>query len=175
MLLRTLRLPALLASTSLAGALLLSVPTHAGTAAENLDVSATVVANCTISAGTVAFGDYDPIVANKSGALDATGTVTVTCTNGSAVTVTLDQGANADAGSTTAAPLRRMVSGINFLDYALFSDSGYTTVWGATAETDVASTGTGDAVDLTVYGRVAADQQVPVGAYADSVVAEVTF
>ncbi len=175
MLLRTLRLPAILASTSLTGALLLSAPTHAGAAAENLDVTATVVANCTISTAAVGFGDYDSIVTNKSAPLDATGTVTVTCTNGSAVTVTLDQGESADAGSTDAAPDRRMVSGLNFLDYALFSDAGRTAVWGATAETDVGHTGTGAAANLTVYGRVAPDQQVPIGAYADTVVAEVTF
>lgn len=175
MFLRAIRVSALLASSSLLGALILSAPTHAGTASDNLDVTASVSANCTISTAAVAFGAYDPIVTHKASALDASGTVTVTCTNGSAVTVALGQGQNADVGSTDAAPLRRMTDGTNFMGYSLFSNAGRTTVWGATAETDVEHVGTGAAANLTVYGRVPADQQVPAGAYSDAVVATVTF
>jgi spore coat protein U-like protein len=172
--LRTLRLPTFLASTSLAGALLMSAPANAEATA-NLDVTASVAANCTISTAAVGFGAYDPIVTHKASPLESTGTVTVTCTNGSAVTVTLGQGANSDVGSTDDLPLRRMTDGVAFLDYELFSNLGRTAIWGGTAETDVPHTGTGAAANLVVYGRVAADQQVPTGDYEDVVVATVTF
>jgi spore coat protein U-like protein len=149
----------------------------AGTASSNLPVSASVSANCTIDAsGGVAFGAYDPIVTNKSTALTASGTVSTTCTNGSSATITLGQGANADTGSTDTAPVRRMLSGTaDYLSYQLYSDSGLTTVWGNTSGTGVGVTGTGAAVSTTVYGSVAAGQNVPTGSYADTVAATVTF
>lgn len=117
----------------------------------NLAVSATVIDNCTISTSALAFGNYDPIVANASTALDGTGTVSITCTLGDVVQITLGQGANADTGSTDAAPQRRMINGTtNFLSYLLFSDTGRTTVWGNTAAVDVETTGTGANANHTV-------------------------
>lgn len=148
-----------------------------GTATSDLGVSASIAANCTISTTAVSFGGYDPIVTNKSVALtNSAGKVTTICTNGSAVTVTLGQGANADTGSTDAIPLRQLASGANRLSYFLYSNVGFSTVWGNTSGTGVADTGTGVASDLTVYGSMPADQNKPVGAdYADTVVATVTF
>ncbi len=164
-----------LASALAFGGAVSSVSSYAGTATDNLSVTATVSANCTISTAAVAFGAYDPIVTNASTALNGTGTVTVTCTNGSTGTITLAQGANADTGSTDAAPLRRMASGTNRLSYSLYQESARTTVWGNTALTGIARTGTGAADAVTVYGSVAAGQNVPAGSYADTVVATVTF
>jgi spore coat protein U-like protein len=88
----------------------------------------------------------------------------------------LGQGANADTGSTDAAPLRRLKdSGTNYLSYVLYSDSGRTALWGNDATVDVAATGTGVADAHTVYGRVASGQNKPAGSYSDTVVATVTF
>src|SRR5262245_838396 len=100
-------------------------PVSAATATANLGVSATVTNNCTISTGALAFGSYDPVVANASTNLDGTGTVSVACTKGTSATVGLGLGSNA-SGST-----RRMGDGGgNFLTYELYQDSGHTTVWG---------------------------------------------
>jgi spore coat protein U-like protein len=129
-----------------------------------------------LSPAPLAFGAYDPIVVNAAGALDGTGTVTTTCTNGSAATVTLGQGANAGGGSTDAVPLRRMKDGgTNYLSYDLFSDPGHTTIFGNTDETGKDVTGTGGEVPTTVYGRVPPNQNMPAGTYNDTVVATVTF
>jgi spore coat protein U-like protein len=147
----------------------------AGTATGDIAVSAVVSANCSISAGAVTFGAYDPVVANKSSALDGTGTVTVDCTSGASTTVTLGQGLNADTGSTDAAPVRRLRNGTNHLSYSLYSDSGRTTVWGNTTPTGLPYTGTGSGVALTIYGTIPANQQVPAATYNDTVVATVTF
>jgi spore coat protein U-like protein len=148
---------------------------HAGTNTADLDVSATVTANCTISTAPLAFGAYDPITANAVSSLDGSGTVTVTCTNGSSAVITLGQGANPDAASEDTAPLRRMTDGTNFLAYSLFSDAARTIAWGNTAGTGANHTGSGMATNLTVYGSVAAGQNVPAGSYSDTVVATVTF
>jgi spore coat protein U-like protein len=149
---------------------------HAGTQTANLAVNATVTANCTISTAAVAFGSYDPVVANATTALNGTGSVTVTCTSGDAANVTLGQGADAATGSTDAAPLRQMKdSGSDVLAYSLYSDGARSTVWGNTTATGVSDTGNGTAQTLTVYGSVAAGQNVPAGTYSDTVVATVTF
>lgn len=148
----------------------------AATATSDLSVSATVVDNCTISTTALAFGNYDPIVANASSNLDGTGTVTITCTLNDAVTIMLGQGLYADAGSTDAAPARRLKDGgTNHLSYALYSDSGRSVVWGNDATVDLDATGTGAAEEHTVYGRVASGQNKPAGSYSDTVVATVTF
>lgn len=153
-----------------------SSATQAGTATSNLSVTATVSANCTITTAPVAFGPYDPIVTNATSPLDGSGTVSVTCTNGSAVKITLGQGSNAASGSTDAAPLRQMKdSGTDVLAYSLYQDTGRSTVWGNTPSTGVAETGTGAVQNVTVYGAVAAGQNVPAASYSDTVIATVTF
>jgi spore coat protein U-like protein len=148
----------------------------AGTATSSMSVSATVSGNCTIDASSgLAFGAYDPVVTNATTALNGTATISVTCTNGSPATLTLDQGLNPAGGSTNAAPLRQMASGGNIIGYGLFQDVANTIVWGNTAGTGVAYTGTGVAGSLTVYGQIPAGQNVPAGTYTDTVVATVTF
>jgi spore coat protein U-like protein len=157
-------------------ALVVSSGSQAGTATSNLSVTATVSANCSITTAPVAFGAYDPVTANATSPLTSTGTVTVTCTSGASGTITLGQGSNPGTGSTDGAPVRQLKdAGTDVLSYSLYQDAGRATAWGNTAGTGVASTGTGAATNLTVYGSVAAGQNVPAGSYSDTVVATVTF
>jgi spore coat protein U-like protein len=147
-----------------------------GTATGSLSVTAAISNNCTISTAAVAFGAYDPIGANLATALVGTGTITTTCTSGSAPVITLGQGANAGGGSTDPVPVRQMANAANRMAYSLYSDSGRTTVWGNTVATAPGSVaGTDVAQNFTVYGRIPAAQNLPSGSYADTVVATVTF
>ena len=103
----------------------LGTKAKAATATANLAVSATVTNNCTISTTPLAFGAYDPVVANASANLGGTGGVVVACTKGASADIGLGLGANV-SGTT-----RRMVSGgTNYLNYELYKDSGYAAVWG---------------------------------------------
>jgi spore coat protein U-like protein len=148
-------------------------PAGAGTATSNLNVSATVASTCSITAGSLAFGTYDTITGAQ---VDGTATVTVACTKGAVTTITLGQGQNAGGGSTDTAPVRRMVSGLSFLSYALFSDTTRLVTWGNTALTGHTYTALSSASQaLTVYGRIAASQDVPAGSFSDVVVATITF
>ncbi len=161
-----------------AGALALAAASgaQAGTATSNLSVTATVSSNCTISTSPVAFGAYDPVVANAASPLNGTGSVSVTCTTGASATITLGQGSNPAAGSSNAVPLRQMKdAGTDVLAYFLYQDSGHATVWGNTAGTGVPETGNGAAINVTVYGQVPAAQNVPAASYSDTVLATVTF
>ncbi len=171
------RLSRVLISVGVIAPMLLSVPQAASAAATaNLEVSAAVSASCSISTTALAFGAYDPVVAHAATALTAEGAVLVTCTSGSGAVITLGQGANADTGSTDAAPARRMVSSVtNHLAYHLYSDSERATLWGNTEATGLAEIGTGTQESLQVYGRIPAAQNVPAGTYTDTVVATVTF
>jgi len=139
----------------------------------NMTVSATVTNNCTISAGALAFGNYNPTVAT---AVDAAATLTLTCTLNASTTITLDEGLHAGGGSTPAVPIRRMVNSVtNFLSYTLYTTSGRTTVWNGT--TGVAYTGTGVAdTSVQVFGRIPGSQSsLPSGSYTDTIVATITF
>jgi spore coat protein U-like protein len=144
---------------------------QAQTAQANLAVGATVIRNCTITAGTLAFGNYDPIVANDTTPLDQSGTFTVTCTRGGApaVWVGMGNGLNYSGG-------RRMTDGAEFLNYELYSNAGRTTVWGNLVGTGLVVSQNGRTpVTVTVYGSVAAGQDVLAGGYADTVVMTVNF
>jgi len=146
---------------------------HAATSAADLGVSAQILDSCTIAATPVAFGDYDHTPGSDKA---ATGSVTETCTNGTAATITLGQGLNPKLASVDGVPLRQMASGANRMAYFLYQDEGAGSVWGNTLATGVAQLGTGNAgTTLTVYGFITAGQNVHVGSYADTVVATVNF
>jgi len=149
----------------------LTAPALAQTASTNLSVTATVTKNCSITTTAVAFGSYDPIVANAATPLDGTGSVVVTCTKGAGTRIDLDLGSNA-AGSA-----RRMLGGTDLLTYELYTDSGRSTVWGsgAGAGQTIAAAPNKNPRTFTVYGRVPAGQDVGAASYADTVVATINF
>jgi spore coat protein U-like protein len=139
-----------------------------GTANANLSVSAVVISSCTVTAGTLAFGNYDP---TSAGNLDQNGTFTVACTKGTGATVGLDLGQNA-TGST-----RRMIFGSDYLSYELYKESARTNVWGdsGSAAVTLAAATSISAQTLTVYGRVTPGQNVSTGLFLDTIVITVTF
>jgi spore coat protein U-like protein len=142
-----------------------------GTASTNLNVTATVTRNCTITTVPVAFGTYD---AMAGAALDRDGAVKLTCTKGTPATIALGPGGNSQAGQ------RNMAGGTpaGLLKYELFSDSGRAQVWGDTGGNTFAPPIAPDNLErsFTVYGRILAGQQaVPQGGYSDIVLATVNF
>ncbi len=149
----------------------------AGTATGNMNVSATVVADCVVnSVGNMAFGNNLGIPFTINGVnATATSVINYTCTNtGVNPVIRLGQGANPAAGSTDAAPLRRMTDGSHFISYALYQDLAHSTAWNNTAGTGVAGTADGAAHNVTAYG-VATAANVPAGTYTDTVLVSVDF
>lgn len=136
-----------------------------GSASANLQLNTEVVANCTISAGTLDVSGYDSIVANKTADFDQKSTVTVTCTKDTDVTIGLGQGSSQ----------RHLKSGDNSLAYELYQDASRSKVWAEEGETRLAVKGTGLEDVKDVYIRVPKGQNVPAGKYADIVTATVTF
>lgn len=143
----------------------------AATAVADLAATATVLNNCSITTAALAFGPYDPVVANASTNLDGTGRVSIACTKGSTATVALGSGSNSSGSS------RRLTDGnSNYLAYELYQDSGRSTVWnGGSGTLTPAPAPSKVARDFTVYGRIVGNQDVPAGSYSDTVVATVNF
>ena len=142
-------------------------PVMALTATANLTVTATVLASCTVSSATLAFGNYDP----TGGNVDQSATFQVACTKGTPATVGLNTGGNA-SGAT-----RRMANGTDFLVYELYKEAARTNVWGNAGSDliSLAAAASNAAQTLTVYGRVTGLQDVSVGSYTDTVLVTVTF
>jgi len=157
---------------SLAVLTLITVPAFAAQQTANLNVTASVSAVCTISTVTVAFGAYDPVVTNAAADLNGTGTLTVACTKGASATIDLGVGNNLSGGS------RRMGSGADFLNYALYKDAARTQVWGTAmtgGSTLTYNSASKASTNLTVYGKVPQAQDVTVGSYSDVVVATINY
>ena len=167
----------------------------AGTDTSNLNVSASVQQVCTITTTTVAFGTYDPFVANATAGADKTaqGAVNLTCTKGSgsptAVTIGLGAGSNAAGNTGTPATTRALKDSAtaNYLDYELYQPNGTTPVATCTFSGTVWNSANLLATTGTTWGVVAGAQafkvcgvipkgQDPVqGTFADIVVATVNF
>jgi len=126
---------------------------------------------CTISATSVNFGSYNVFNGSPT---DSTGTVTYRC-NGSAhnITVGLTQGASASFNQ------RQMQKGSESLTYNLFVDASRTNIWGdgtsGTSVYSISNPPNNTNVNLTVYGRVTAGQDVSAGSFSDTVTAVVNF
>jgi spore coat protein U-like protein len=130
--------------------------------------TATVPANCLVSATAVNFGSAGVIAANT----DASGTTTVQCTSTTPYTVALN-GGNSGATDPTK---REMSKATETITYGLYRDSARSLPWGSTTGTNtVGGTGTGSNQPLTVYGRVASQATPSPGTYTDSVIVTVTY
>ena len=164
-----------------AAALLAAGPLAGASATASLSVSVTVSSNCQISASSVAFGAYDPVLANFAAPVTGTGGVTITCTRGTSASLTLGPGAN-PSGAT-----RRMRGGTSFIAYELYQPTsespgapcGFASprVWGAAGDGvfTPASAPSRDPRSYNVCGRVPEAQDVLAATYFDAVVATANF
>ena len=178
---------------AIAAALLLTADANksfAAAASNNLTISATIGANCAITAQPLAAFAYDPVVAHKtSNFTNQLNSVQYTCTSGTTpISITLDQGAHACAAaaggcpavSTSAAPARQMLNGANLLYYNIFSSSTSQstgtpgTAWG-TANGPTMAAGTGAQQTFTLFITIPANQQLPAGTYTDIVSQTINF
>jgi len=150
---------------------------YAATSTATLTVQITITAACNINASTLDFGS-NAGTALLAGNLNASTTVSVTCTNGSPYSIGMDNGANASSGQ------RRMISGANFISYNLYTDAAHNNPW-TTASSSTTCTaanscalGTGNGIpqSTTIYGVVPSVAVAPAaGSYADSVTMTVTY
>ena len=133
-------------------------------AALSLAAASPAFAACSVNPQGIGFGSYDSLAPTP---LDGTGNINIACDTSTAFTVALGSGAGS-IGS------RHMTSGASELGYNLYTGASRLVVWGdGFSGSTVSATGTN--VDLPVYGRVPARQNVPAASYADSVTVTVSF
>jgi len=135
----------------------------AGNASANVVVTATITATCTVTASPLAFGTYDPLVANLSTPKDAFAPLTYACTKNQGATISLDSEGT-----------RAMTNGGSSLTYEIYTAADYLKVWGTTNTVTV--TGTGASASVNMYGRIPAGQpNLIAGNYAQTIQATINF
>ncbi|TDK53330.1 spore coat protein U domain-containing protein [Antarcticimicrobium luteum] len=148
----------------------ISVTTAVKAAVEEgtLNVTATVIAQCTVSTSAIAFGEISP-----TQAASATGSISISCDdNNTLSSVVLDGGNNEDTGA------RRMSDGgTNYIPYTL-SVGGSTIAVNGDIGTSFALTGVGPYADTVDIDGAIASVVSPgraLGSYSDSVTITVTY
>jgi len=155
-----------------------TAPVYASTDTSNMNVTANIDMNCTITTADIAFGEYKPTTDHASTALTANGAVSTTCTVGSTGKIIIGQGEHPGSGSSDAVPVRRMAlsDDSSYLNYQVYSDEGRSTAWTNEVASGVGYTASGSAQNMTVYGKVAAGQTTAEkGSYADVLVVTVNY
>ncbi|MCA2999407.1 MAG: spore coat protein U domain-containing protein [Rhodocyclaceae bacterium] len=148
-----------------------------------LDPATSHAANCSVSAPTLNFGNYDPLSASPT---DSSTNISVSCSRTVAsgtetVTYTLTLSSGPGSFST-----RTMLQGASTLGYNLYKTSARdaSSVWGDGTGGSTTVTASLPALTATapiqtathaVYGRIPARQDSPIGTYVASVVLTMTF
>lgn len=141
---------------------------------------AAVTVNCTVTAGGIAFGVYNPLSAIGDA---STGSLVVTCTGSGTGTTNVTINLSLSTGISGTYSTRTMVSGANVLNYNIY--------WSA-ADAQIMGNGTGGSysgqagpIPLnaggsvqatgTMYGYVPPLQDVAPGGYSDVITVTVTY
>jgi spore coat protein U-like protein len=127
-------------------------------------------AACTVSATAVNFGAY---MVFSTAPTDGTGTVSLRCGKDKDISISLDRG-----GAPSFAA-RRLTKGAETLGYNLYRDAARTIVWGdgsGGTQTYVnANPPDNQTVDVPIYGRIPAGQDVSVGTYTNTIAVTINF
>ena len=159
------------------GTATLGINSYGAVQSDSFQVTTNVSQACTVTASGMAFGTYD---AASPVAETQTSTITATCTDTLAATITLSEGNLGDSSSTPGIPIRGMTPGEQGGDpllYNLYKDSAWTSLWGDAIDVGNMFTPTpGSDTVLTVYGSIPTGQSsVIAGGFADTIVATVTY
>ena len=122
---------------------------------------------CIINVTGVNFGAYH-VFSNV--ALDSAGNIDINCPNGVGYNITFS------AGNGTYEQ-RVMSSGAHSLNYNLFNTANRTLVCGDATNGSfaVSGSGTGDAINHVIYGRILPHQNVRAGIYSDTITVMINF
>ena len=155
------KLSVALAVTAVVGMLGVSVTARAA----DLDVSATISNTCILDSGNISFGTY---LSGQPDPLDSNGSIGYQCSPGLDVDFELDGGSNNNVatrlmGATNTPPLQ----------YQLFSDSGFSSIWGTQTGSQAVNVDPtlAGAQTLPIFARILGGQSPnTTDAYNDTVV-----
>lgn len=142
-----------------------------GTKTSTFDVTLKIIADCTIAASPLDFGQSQGVL---SAAVTANSNLSVTCSNSTPYNIGLSAGTGTGSAGTT-----RYMSGtapnVGVVQYNLLQASGGAQ-WGNTQGTDtVGGTGNGNAQTLVVHGAIPVQATPAPDSYKSTVTATVYF
>ncbi|NGZ83605.1 Csu type fimbrial protein [Duganella aceris] len=142
-----------------------------GSKTSTFDVTLKIIADCTIAANPLDFGQSQGVLAT---AVSVNTTLNVTCTNTTPYNIGLNAGTGTGS-STTARLMSGTGANTSTVAYNLYQASGSTN-WGNTQGTDTKSgVGSGVSQTITVYGVVPAQATPQPDTYKSTITATVYF
>ncbi len=153
-----------------------NLPAYAFTTTGDMNVSADINASCIMSSTDLDFGDYDATGINATEDLEATATITTTCSSGTTAYVIMDNGLHSTreqryAGrSIRFTDYRHMSNAVSDskLQYELYTNENHSIVWHVTLRQDIV--GSGASEDLPIYAKVFKNQlDAAAGSYTDTI------
>jgi spore coat protein U-like protein len=141
---------------------------------------AAVTVTCTVTAGNIAFGIYNPFATTANA---STGSLRIDCSGKGTGSTTVTANLTLSTGLSGTYSSRKMLSGVNGLNYNIYWSTAYSQIMGdgtggsfagTTGALTVTAGGTSSATG-TMYGLVPAAQDAAPGSYADAIVVTVTY
>ncbi|TDE35571.1 hypothetical protein E1B25_16565 [Antarcticimicrobium sediminis] len=150
----------------LTATVLLPATAHAAVEEGTLNVTATVIAQCTVTTSAVAFGEISP-----TQAASATGSISISCdADNTLSSVVLDGGSNESAGT------RQMSDGTNYIPYTLAVSGSSVAVDGDISSSFTLTGGGPYADSADIDGAIASVGSARVlGSYSDDITVTVTY
>lgn len=167
-----------LASLALAVIGAVSAPAMAaGSSSGTMYVTFNVISGCNIDYAGDIWNTYDASLGSDLTGMTQT---QVSCSSGTAYTLSFNEGQNPGAGSSCVSPQRRAVSYAgsgSYVSYELYQDSNYSQALGCDASNQFSTVSPGGTTWHDVYWRVPGNQAnvAQMGYHYDYVVATVTF
>lgn len=158
------KIKAILAASLVAA---LSCSAFGATATSNLQVTATVTAQCFLQGANIYFNTVD------FGGGDASGNLSIRCSNTVPYTISLGTGNGTIAQRTMVGS----AGNTDKLNYNVYLDSSHTSIFGDASGGSATVTGAGTGTEqlTTIYGKIPMAQLVKPDNYADTVTLTVTY
>jgi spore coat protein U-like protein len=143
-------------------------------------VRAATTVSCTVTAGSIAFGIYNPLTSTSDA---SSGTLRIDCSGKGTGSAQVTANLTLSAGLSTSYATRKMFSGVNSLNYNIYWSTAYSQIMGdgtggsfggSAGPFTVPAGGTNSATG-TMYGLIPALQDVAPGSYLDTIVVTVTY
>ena len=129
---------------------------------------------CTVTTTGINYGTYDVFSTNPT---DSTGAITITCNEAPPAIVTISIGPSPNSGRFNPRMMRHSSLG-DLLNYNLFTDASRTVIWGDGTQgtsTVIRRVTRGRPWNATVYGRIPAGQDIPMGQYGETLTVTISW